>query len=24
MIWAPPGEFLVDTPSALAGDLGCA
>jgi len=24
MIWAPPGEFLVDTPSALAVDLGCA
>jgi hypothetical protein len=24
MIWAPPGEFLVDTPSALAIDLGCA
>jgi hypothetical protein len=23
MIWAPPGEFLVDTPSALAVDLGC-
>jgi ferric-dicitrate binding protein FerR (iron transport regulator) len=24
MIWAPAGEFLVDTPSALAVDLGCA
>lgn len=24
MIWAPPGEFLVDTPSAVAIDLGCA
>jgi len=24
MIWAPPGKFLVDTPSALAVDLGCA
>ena len=24
MIWAPPGKFLVDTPSALAIDLGCA
>jgi hypothetical protein len=24
MIWAPPGEFLVHTPSALAVDLGCA
>jgi hypothetical protein len=24
MIWAPPGEFLVDTPSARAVDLGCA
>ena len=24
MIWAPPGEFLVRTPSALAVDLGCA
>src|SRR5260370_5956566 len=24
VIWAPPGEFLVDTPSALAVDLGCA
>jgi hypothetical protein len=23
MIWAPPGEFLVNTPSALAVDLGC-
>ncbi|PYQ11798.1 MAG: hypothetical protein DMF80_20480 [Acidobacteria bacterium] len=23
-IWAPPGGFLVDTPSALAVDLGCA
>jgi FecR protein len=23
-IWAPPGEFVVDTPSALAVDLGCA
>jgi hypothetical protein len=23
MIWAPPGRFLVDTPSALAVDLGC-
>ena len=22
-IWAPPGEFMVDTPSALAVDLGC-
>jgi hypothetical protein len=22
-IWAPPGQFLVDTPSALAVDLGC-
>jgi FecR-like protein len=22
-IWAPPGEFVVDTPSALAVDLGC-
>ena len=22
-IWAPPGRFLVDTPSALAVDLGC-
>lgn len=24
MIWAEPGEFAVDTPSALAVDLGCA
>ncbi len=24
MIWAPPGEFMVNTPSALAIDLGCA
>jgi len=24
MIWAPPGEFVVDTPSAAAVDLGCA
>lgn len=24
MIWAAPGEFAVDTPSALAVDLGCA
>lgn len=24
MIWAPAGEFAVDTPSALAVDLGCA
>jgi hypothetical protein len=24
MIWAPPGEFVVDTPSATAVDLGCA
>lgn len=24
MIWASPGEFAVDTPSALAVDLGCA
>ncbi len=24
MIWAPPGEFVVDTPSAMAVDLGCA
>jgi hypothetical protein len=24
MIWAPPGEFIVDTPSASAVDLGCA
>jgi len=23
-IWAPPGQFVVDTPSALAVDLGCA
>ena len=23
-IWAPPGEFMVDTPSALAVDMGCA
>ena len=23
-IWAPPGQFLVDTPSAVAVDLGCA
>jgi hypothetical protein len=23
-IWAPPGEFMVDTPSALAIDMGCA
>jgi hypothetical protein len=23
MIWAPPGEFVVDTPSAVAVDLGC-
>lgn len=23
-IWAPPGEFIVDTPSAIAVDLGCA
>src|SRR5262249_31984055 len=23
-IWAPPGEFVVDTPSAIAVDLGCA
>jgi FecR protein len=23
-IWAPPGEFVVDTPSATAVDLGCA
>ncbi|HSD65558.1 MAG TPA: FecR domain-containing protein, partial [Vicinamibacteria bacterium] len=22
-IWAPPGQFLVDTPSAVAVDLGC-
>jgi hypothetical protein len=24
MIWAPPGQFVVDTPSAVAVDLGCA
>jgi hypothetical protein len=24
VVWAPPGEFLVDTPSARAVDLGCA
>jgi hypothetical protein len=24
MIWGPPGEFVVDTPSATAVDLGCA
>ena len=24
MIWAPPGRFVVDTPSAVAVDLGCA
>jgi hypothetical protein len=24
MIWAPPGQFVVDTPSAIAVDLGCA
>jgi hypothetical protein len=24
LIWAPPGEFVVDTPSALAVDMGCA
>jgi FecR protein len=24
MIWAPPGQFEVDTPSAVAVDLGCA
>jgi len=24
MIWAPPGQFVVDTPSAMAVDLGCA
>ena len=24
MIWAPAGEFIVDTPSAVAVDLGCA
>jgi hypothetical protein len=23
LIWAPPGQFVVDTPSALAVDLGC-
>ncbi len=23
MIWAPPGQFLVDTPAAMAVDLGC-
>ncbi len=23
VIWAPPGEFVVDTPSAVAVDLGC-
>jgi hypothetical protein len=23
IIWAPPGEFVVDTPSAVAVDLGC-
>jgi hypothetical protein len=23
-IWAPPGEFVVDTPSAVTVDLGCA
>ena len=23
MIWAPPGQFVVDTPSAVAVDLGC-
>ena len=23
-IWAPPGDFVVDTPSAMAVDLGCA
>jgi hypothetical protein len=23
LIWAPPGEFVVDTPSAVAVDLGC-
>jgi FecR protein len=23
MIWAPPGEFVVETPSAVAVDLGC-
>ncbi len=24
MIWAPPGQFVVETPSAVAVDLGCA
>ncbi len=24
MIWAPPGQFVIDTPSATAIDLGCA
>src|SRR5436190_1230450 len=24
VIWAPPGQFVVDTPSAVAVDLGCA
>ncbi len=24
LIWAPPGRFFVDTPSAIAHDLGCA
>ena len=24
LIWAPPGQFVVDTPSALTVDLGCA
>lgn len=24
IIWAPPGQFVVDTPSAVAVDLGCA
>jgi len=24
LIWAPPGQFVVDTPSAVAVDLGCA
>jgi hypothetical protein len=24
LIWAPPGQFVVDTPSAMAVDLGCA
>ncbi len=23
LIWAPPGQFIVDTPSAVAVDLGC-